>query len=301
MIDKTFFMQEIQRYLKYLRSEKNASPHTITAYSKDLEQFALFLNDNEIALLSSVTSKNIRSWISELHLNGISPKSIHRKVSSVRSFFKFLLKNKIVEANPTIYVVLPKIPKRLPLFVKETEMEHLLDNIETEDSYSNVRNKLIVEMFYGTGMRLSELVELKEKDIYLEEKIVKVLGKGNKERLIPLTNESIRLLKQYNKIKKETFPHIYNGWLFLTNKGEKIYHKLVYRVVNSSLSKVTTLQKKSPHILRHTYATVLLDKGADLNAVKELLGHSSLKATEIYTHNTIEKINKIYKQAHPRA
>ncbi len=301
MIDKTFFMQNIEKFFKYLRSEKNASPHTITAYSKDLEQFFLFLENNQIESIKSVTPKQIRNWISELHTNSMSAKTIHRKISSVRSFYKFLQRKQIVDRNPTLNIVMPKIPKKLPLFVKEKEMEYLLDNIETEENYSSIRNKLIIEIFYGTGMRLSELVNLKENDILINEKLVKVVGKGNKERLIPLTNESIRLLKQYNKIKKETFGLGGNSWLFLTDKGEKIYHKLVYRVVNSSLSKVTTIQKKSPHVLRHTYATTLLNKGADLNAVKELLGHANLNATEIYTHNTIEKISAIYKQAHPRA
>jgi integrase/recombinase XerC len=231
----------------------------------------------------------------------MSPRTIHRKISSVRTFYKYLQRLGILDENPASSVNLPKTPKRLPLFVKEREMEMLLDHTDFGDDYEGVRNKLILELFYDTGMRLSELVELRLRDVDLKEKMVKVKGKRNKERIIPLTNESVLLLKKYYEVKNDTFGTTGAPWLFLTSKGVKIYHKLVYRVVHASLQMVTTMQKRSPHILRHTFATVLLNRGADLNAIKELLGHANLNATQIYAHNTFEKLNAIYKQAHPRA
>lgn len=292
----------INRFLNHLNIEKNVSNHTITAYSKDLEQFVLFLStfNNSIESFSDVSPKVVRQWVVDLHENEMTPRTIHRKISSVRSFYKYLQRQQVLEENPLLYIPLPKTPKKLPLFVRESEMEALLDSFDYDKDYPSIRNKLIIELFYGTGIRLSELVNLKVKDVDLQSKVVKVLGKGNKERIIPLTNESIRLLKEYNIIREKSFT-TKSEWLFLTNKGAKIYDKLVYRVVNTSLSRVTTLKKRSPHILRHTYATVLLNRGADLNAIKELLGHSNLNATQIYTHNSIEEINAIYKQAHPRA
>ncbi|MGQ1946787.1 tyrosine-type recombinase/integrase [Geofilum sp. OHC36d9] len=294
-------MRHIESFLGYLQNEKRSSHHTQVAYQHDLEQFFAFLGGDETALLASVKPKTVRNWIVELHKADMSPRTIHRKISSVRTFFKYLQRLGIIDGNPAASVNLPKTPKRLPLFVKEQEMELLLDHTDFGDDYEGVRNKLILELFYDTGMRLSELVELRHRDVDLTEKMVKVLGKGNKERIIPLTNESVLLFKRYNDVKNDTFGTTVEPWLFLTSKGAKIYHKLVYRVVHSSLQMVTTMQKKSPHILRHTFATVLLNRGADLNAIKELLGHANLNATQVYAHNTFEKLNAIYKQAHPRA
>jgi integrase/recombinase XerC len=271
------------------------------AYTKDLKQFHSFLDMKNITSPVEVKPKIIREWVVFLNKEGIIPRSIHRKISAVRSYFKHLQKLEIIDNNPAQHVNLPKIPKRLPTFVREKEMETLLDRVDFGADFEGVRNKLIFELFYGTGMRLSEMVELKDYDADSTAQLVKVLGKGNKERLIPLTNESMHLLKIYRKIKDETFGKNHSPWLLLTNKGEKIYHKLIYRVVHSSLGMVTTIQKKSPHVLRHTFATVLLNRGADINAIKELLGHANLSATEIYTHNTFETLNAIYKQAHPRA
>jgi integrase/recombinase XerC len=294
-------MHHIESFLEYLKNEKRSSLHTQVAYQHDLEQFFVFLGGDGTVLLASVKPKTVRNWIVELSKSGMSPRTIHRKISSVRAFYKYLQRLGIMDENPAISVNLPKTPKRLPLFVKESEMELLLDHTDFGDDYEGVRNKLILELFYDTGMRLSELVELRHRDVDLTEKMVKVLGKRNKERIIPLTNESVMLFKRYYDVKNDTFGTTAEPWLFLTSKGAKIYHKLVYRVVHSSLEMVTTMQKRSPHILRHTFATVLLNRGADLNAIKELLGHANLNATQVYAHNTFEKLNAIYKQAHPRA
>lgn len=294
-------MFHTEGFFEYLKYEKRCSPHTITAYEGDLKQFFAFIESAGVNSLSEVSSKNIRGWIVQMHKEGISPRSIHRKISSIKTLFKHLHRQGIVDGNPAQLVILPKIPKKLPFFLKEKEMEVLLDHIDFGNDYEGIRNKLMLELFYGTGMRLSEMVELRTTDIDLARKLVKVLGKRNKERLIPLTNESVSLLNTYNIIKEQTFGRGFSPWLLLTNKGDKIYHKLIYRVVHSSLQLVTTMQKKSPHVLRHTFATVLLNRGADLNAIKELLGHCNLNATQIYTHNTFETLNAIYKQAHPRA
>jgi len=294
-------MRHIESFLGYLQNEKRSSHHTQVAYQHDLEQFFAFLGGDETALLASVKPKTVRNWIVELHKAEMSPRTIHRKISSVRAFYKYLQRLGVMDENPAISVNLPKTPKRLPLFVKENEMELLLDHTDFGEDYEGVRNKLILELFYDTGMRLSELVELRHRDVDLTEKMIKVLGKRNKERIIPLTNELVLLFKRYYDVKNATFGTTAEPWLFLTSKGAKIYHKLVYRVVHSSLQMVTTMHKRSPHILRHTFATVLLNRGADLNAIKELLGHANLNATQIYAHNTFEKLNAIYKQAHPRA
>ncbi len=294
-------MPDIERFLQYLKYEKRCSEHTLTAYTGDLGQFRNFLNEIGINDFYKVKPVDVRAWLVKMHDLGLKPRSIHRKISSIKAFYKYLQIMELSDQNPALLVTLPKIPKRLPVFVKEQEMLFLLDNIDFGDDYEGVRNKLIIELFYATGMRLSELVELKLRDVDLKSGLVKVMGKRSKERLIPLTNEAKSLLETYFTIRNETFGNQAPQWLFLTAKGKKIYHKLVYRIVYSSLQKVTTLQKKSPHVLRHTFATQLLNRGADLNAIKELLGHSNLNATEIYTHNTFEKLNAIYKQAHPRA
>ena len=294
-------MYQTEGFLEYLTHEKRYSRHTVVAYEGDLKQFFAYLEMEGVASLPQIRHKTIREWVVQLHNQGIAPRSIHRKVSSVKTFFKHLQRIGVVETNPAQLVVLPKIPKKLPVFLQEKEMEVLLDQVDYGNDFEGVRNKLILELFYGTGMRLSEMVELKHSDLDLGRKLVKVLGKRNKERLIPLTNESVLLLNTYIIVKDQTFGNAYSPWLLLTRGGDKIYHKLIYRVVNTSLKLVTTLQKKSPHVLRHTFATVLLNRGADLNAIKELLGHCNLNATQIYTHNTFEKLNAIYKQAHPRA
>jgi integrase/recombinase XerC len=229
----------------------------------------------------------------------LSPRSVNRKVSTVKSFFKFLMKEQIVENNPAINLPLPKIRKKLPNFVEENNLHHLLDDGFFSDDFKGVRDKLIINLLYGTGIRLAELLQLKDTDINTKEYLIKVLGKRKKERVIPYPKSINNLLGEYVKLRNEQV-ETNSSILLVTEKGKPVYEKLIYRVVRDNLSKVTSLEKRSPHVLRHTYATHLLNKGADLNAVKELLGHSNLAATQVYTHTTFEKLQGIYKQAHPR-
>ncbi len=237
-----------------------------------------------------------------LQLNeGKVPVTIHRKISALKSFFRYLMREQILESNPVEGVVVPKKPKRLPVFVKEKEMDELLDVVPFGNDFNGIRDKFIISLLYATGMRLSEMVNLKLYDIDTGQSLIKVLGKRNKERLIPYYTELKRDIAQYLAAREETFPNAESDILILTSKGKPVYPKLIYRVVNRHLALVSTIKKKSPHVIRHTFATALLNHGADLNAIKELLGHANLSATEIYTHNSFEKLNSIYKQAHPRA
>jgi len=236
-----------------------------------------------------------------LHYNNLKPKSIHRKIAALRSYYKHLLREENISASPVDGVILPKLPKNLPEFVKEKEMDFLLDQVPFSDDYTGVRDHTIIDLFYGTGIRLSELVGLKDFSFDFNGGVVKVLGKRNKERLVPMNRSTIHNVKDYIKVRNETFGDEKFLSFFLTDKGHPIYSKLVYRIVNKYLKMVTTMTKKSPHILRHTYATILLNRGADINAIKELLGHANLNATQVYTHNTFEQLSAIYNQAHPRA
>lgn len=284
------------QFLEYLSFERRVSTHTVTAYKKDVEQFELFLNKElEISKIEQISSLQIRSWIASLMEEGISARSINRKISSVKTYFKFLIREGVIQKNPTHNLVLPKISKRLPVFVEKKSMDVLLDELEFPEGFEGIRDRLILEFFYSTGMRLSELIELKNNWVDEKQLQIKVLGKRNKERIIPITRELAQKIVAYKNQKKLT------DYFFETNKGEKLYGKFVYRVVNTYLSKITTVDKKSPHVLRHTFATHMLNNGADLNSIKELLGHANLSATEVYTHNTFEKLKNIYKQAHPRA
>ncbi|PCJ24932.1 MAG: integrase [Flavobacteriales bacterium] len=290
----------MSNFCNYILHQKRYSPHTVTAYKIDLEQFSQYLlSDFEINSFKEVNSSLIRSWIVHLIEKGISTRSINRKISTLKSFYKHLHKNNEVESNPLLKVVTPKTSKRLPVFVGESEMSNLFSEIEYADNYEGIRDKLILEFFYGTGIRLIELVNLKISSIDNGNSTIKVIGKRKKERIIPfgdkLKNEIYQYLKERKKLSTSETS------LFLTEKGKKIYPKLVYRVVNYYLSMVTTASKKSPHVLRHTFATHMLNKGADLNSIKEILGHANLSATQVYTHNTIEKLKNIHKQAHPKA
>jgi integrase/recombinase XerC len=288
-------------FLSYLKHEKRYSPHTITAYENDLDQFISF--GKELIgdfCVETIDYHLIRQWIVSLMDNGISAKSINRKISTLKTFFKFLMREGVIEKNPTDKVVVPKMGKKLPVFVQEKEMNSLLDGRFFMEDFEGRRDKAVVSLFYGTGMRLSELVGIRFSDLNLHERMVKVNGKGNKERLVPFPLEISGVLNEYIKLRNELFPDSGN-FLFLTGSGEPAYNKLIYRIVKKELSLVTTIEKKSPHILRHSYATHLLNHGADLNAIKELLGHANLAATQIYTHTTFEQLKKVYKQAHPRA
>ena len=294
-------MISIQSFLKYLEFEKRSSQYTLTSYRCDLEQFLSFCEDENIEEISAVKTKFVRNWVVKLVNDGMAPKTVSRKITALKSFFKFQMREGLVEVNPADGVATPKIPKRLPVFVRDSEMDHLLDEIPFANDYEGVRDKLILELFYGSGMRLSELVALTDRAFDLNEGLVRVTGKFKKDRIIPMYKELVQMVRDYLVCRNEEFGMNKADAFFLTAKGAKVYHKLVYRVVNKYLALVTTLHKKSPHVLRHSFATSLLNAGADLNAIKELLGHSNLNATEVYTHNSFEKITDIYNQAHPRS
>jgi integrase/recombinase XerC len=295
-------MNHKESFLQYLQIEKRYSSHTVRSYLNDLDKFSLFLSSQGLPEdPESVTSHDIRAWIVSMLDNNYSTVSVHRKISCLRVFFRFLRKEGYLKYDPLLKVVLPKRKKTLPVFVEEKALDNLLDNINFGEDFSGIRNRTIIEMLYFTGIRRSELIGLRTNDVDLAEGSLKVTGKRNKQRIIPLVKSFILRLEEYIKLRDESFPAEKNGWFFITDKGNKLYDKYVYNTVNGYLAMVTTIEKKSPHILRHTFATHMLNHGADLNSIKELLGHANLSATQIYTHNTFEKLKKIYKQAHPRA
>ena len=243
----------------------------------------------------------IRSWLASLKEEEMSSRSLNRKISSLKSFFRFCLKKGWIDLMPTEQLVLPRVDRRLPGFVEEKDMETLLKQVSFPDNWQGITDRLLITVFYHTGIRLQELVNLKESQWDFGRKLIKVLGKGNKERLIPVNESLCTEAKEYMALKRKTFDHPESTQLLVTSKGTRIYPKYAYRAVKTYLGEVTTAEKKSPHILRHSFATHLANRGADLNSVKELLGHSSLAATQVYTHNTIEKLKDVYKKAHPKA
>ena len=290
----------LEQFIKYLTFEKRYSQHTVIAYKNDIIQFQAHLTSlqTEIQLANH---QNIRSWIVHLMDDNLDAKSINRKISTLRSFYKFLQKEKVITDNPVQKVLGPKTAKKLPVFITDDKLTTLLDSNAFNDDFEGLRDKLILELLFGTGIRLNELLALKTSNVYLIEKTIKVLGKRNKERIIPINLTLTNLLSHYI-VEKNKQDHSNNyEVLIVTNKGAKGYPKLIYRVVQKYLSLITTQEKKSPHILRHSFATSLLNKGADINAIKDLLGHANLAATQIYTHNSIERLKSIYKQAHPKA
>lgn len=289
-----------ETFLKYLSSEKRYSKHTTQAYRKDLDQLKTYLS-NEFELEDPLQAKHIhlRGWVVDLTEQGISPRSINRKVATLKSFYKFLLSREYIELNPADKLKPLKTEKDLPSFVKETEIKALLDRVEFSDDFSGIRDKLLIELFYSTGCRLSELIGLKESDVNFYENTLLVLGKRNKERILPVGDTLIYLIKEYINFKEDVGMN--SKFLMVTDSGKPLYPMFIYRKVKNYLSQVTTLSKKSPHVLRHTFATHLLNKGADLNAVKDLLGHTSLAATQVYTHNSIDKLKATFDQAHPKA
>ena len=286
-----------EKFINYLSSEKRFSVHTITSYSNDINQFFLFLSEEYkiTSELSEVNFQIVRSWIASLLEKGVTPRSVNRKISTLKTYFKFLIREGVIQESPMLKVVAPKSKKRLPLFVEEDQIESLLNGVEFDDGFIGERDKLIIELFYVTGIRLSELINIKISDLNFDNNLVKVLGKRNKERLIPLSSRIVKELQFFIENYK------IDNYLFTNLGGTKVYTKLVYRVVNKYIGKISSINKKSPHILRHTFATHMLNNGADINAIKELLGHANLSATQVYTHNTIEKLKSVYKQAHPRA
>jgi len=291
-----------ESFLKYLQTEKRYSPHTIRSYDNDLNQFILYLSENSIPdNPADITSHHIRAWIVSLMDKGTASVTVHRKISCLRVFFRYLRKEGIIKGDPLEKVVLPKRKKTLPVFVAEEALDKLLDDSDFGGEFCGIRNRTIIEMLYLTGMRRAELIGLRISDVDLRESTVKVTGKRNKQRIIPLTSPFTARLEEYLKARTAFAGETGNDWFFITDKRNKLYGKFVYTLVRNYLSMVTTIEKKSPHILRHTFATHMLNRGADLNVIKEFLGHANLSATQVYTHNTFEKLKKIYKQAHPRA
>ncbi len=289
--------QQINKFLDHLKFEKRYSKHTIRSYSNDLSKFDAYLNDfYDGVKFNSIESIHVRSYMVFLLENKLAKSSVARKISAVKSLFKFFLKQQMVSSSPVNLIETPKLEKRLPSFLKEDEIINLLKVIEFDDTFFGLRDKLLITLFYQTGIRLSEIIGLKNHSIRTEE--IKVLGKRNKERIIPLSNTTLLLIQEYKRIKDIEFPN--SSFFFITDKGNKMYEKFVYRKVNYYLSIVSSKHKKSPHILRHTFATHMLNNGADLNAIKELLGHENLSATQVYTHNTFQKLKSIHEQSHPR-
>jgi integrase/recombinase XerC len=291
---------ELKSFLQYIKFEKRFSPHTVLAYENDLSQFLTYhKNVYDTEEPSSITHSMIRSWIVELMEKEISPRSVNRKLTAVKTFYKFLLRQGKVMTNPMIKIQSPKTSKRLPVFVDEKKMDLLFRTENFGEDFEDIRDRLMLEIFYATGMRLSELIGLNDSSLDIYQCQVKVFGKRNKERIIPFTKKLKELIESYLTSRNKIFSHA--PAFFLTDKGKKLYPKFVYRIVTTRLGSVTTLDKKSPHVLRHTFATHMLNNGADIDSVKELLGHANLSATQVYTHNTIEKLKQVYKQAHPRA
>ena len=296
------FPEAVKPFLKYLLYELNRSEKTIVAYGTDLREFEGYLKKNNVeADFTKVDSNRIRGWvISLMDEGGCSPASVSRKLSSLRSFYRFLLRKGLVEVNPMLKIVGPKKKKPLPSFVREEDMNRLLDEIPFDDGFEGWRDRMILEVFYATGIRLSELIGLNDVDVDISARLIKVKGKRNKQRLIPFGDELMEDLLIYIKVRDEACLKEAEAF-FVRKDGKRMYPMQVYRLVRRNLSKVVALKKRSPHVLRHTFATAMLNGNAELRAVKELLGHENLATTEIYTHTTFEELKKVYEQAHPRA
>lgn len=291
----------IDSFLNYLQFEKNYSQKTINSYRVDLIQLESYAKDyNEELTLINVDTDIIRQWIVNLLSKGYTASSVNRKLSSLRTFYRFLLIKKEISSDPARKVTGPKKKKPLPVFLKETDINKILDETEFKEGFLGVRDRMIIEMFYATGIRLSELIGLNDADINLNDSLIKVTGKRNKQRLIPFGSELKESILKYISIRNETI----TTWpeaFFVKETGKRLYSALVERLVKRQISKVVTLKKRSPHVLRHTFATAMLNNEANLNAIKEILGHASLAATEVYTHTTFEELKNVYKLAHPRA
>lgn len=289
-----------ESFINYLKYEKRSSSHTVTAYNNDCDQFVQFCTESVGEFdIYKIDNKLIRMWIVSLMKEKNSPRSVARKVSSVKAFFRYLMKQGILEKNPAIDLPLPKIRKKLPNFVEESSITHLLNDGFFEADFKGMRDKMVIALLYGTGIRLSELLNIGDSDIDSIQCQIKVTGKRDKQRIIPFPISLRTQITEYKEMREQMFGAGSTKFI-VTDKGAPAYEKFIYRIVTTYLGKVTTLEKKSPHVIRHTYATHLLNKGADLNAIKELLGHANLSATEIYTHTTFEKLHTIYEQAHPR-
>jgi integrase/recombinase XerC len=289
----------LEKFLQYLQYEKVYSSHTVLSYKNDIEQFRSFLlvefSENDLTKAKAV---QLRQWVVELMAKGVNPRSVNRKLSALKSFYKFLLREGIISQMPTKNIIHPKVTKPLPVFFKENEMEAVLSTVIVGDLFENYRDRLIIDLLYESGIRVSELVAIKDTDIDFHKNSLRVIGKRNKERHIPLGKHIMEMIAEY--IQKRNSEIGKTACLFVRKTGEPTYARLIYNVVHDAMSQVSTQTKISPHKLRHTFASALLNNGADLNAVKELLGHGNLAATQVYTHTSFEQLKEIYKQAHPR-
>lgn len=293
------FQSQIEEFSNYIQNERRLSPHTLTAYQTDLRQFQDFLE--ETLILKSFTEgtyNEIRMWIIHLKENEISNRSINRKISTLKSLYKYFITKQKVKVNPMLKIIAPKQSKKLPVYFDQKLLNNLFNSEFFTNDFIGIRDILIMELLYGTGMRLAELINIKQTDIDNLE--IKVLGKGNKERIIPITKNIASFISLYNEKRKKEFTTKNNDFLLLTNKGDKLYEKFVYRIVNHYLGLVTNEKKKSPHTMRHSFATNMLNNGAQLHTIKEILGHANLSATQVYTHNTIERLKDAYKKFHPK-
>lgn len=291
----------LQSYLNYLKFEKRYSEHTLSSYTSDLEQFIAFLAKYDQSDVTAVSHLDVRNWVVEMMEQKLSARTINRKISVLKSLYKFMMQRGIIARTPMTKVQSPKMSKRLPVFVEKTGVERLVHQVEYPDGYEGALHKIIIELLYGTGMRRSELASLKQSDIDPYNLQIKVTGKGNKQRIIPIHPNLSKAVLEYTMLREQSFPTYKGGNLLLSEDGLPIKHHFIYTTVKKYLDLVTTVNKRSPHVLRHTFATHLMNNGADINAVKELLGHSSLAATQVYTHNTIDKLKDVYKRAHPKA
>ena len=292
----------MEAFFDFLRFERRYSPHTVVSYQTDLGQFATFLKaEYELAEPAQATHPLIRAWVVALMQQELDPRTVNRKIACLRSYYKFLLRAGQVEMNPMLRIKAPKMAKKLPEFVPEEALNGLLNSFQFEDSYAGQRDQALLELLYGTGIRLSELIGIHADDVSLPGRTVRVTGKGNKQRIVPLNPSLLLVLERYQARRAHEFGPI-DGPLLLTDKGEPLYEKLVYRTVKHYLSQITTsAAQQHPHALRHAFATHLLGKGADLNSIKELLGHASLAATQVYTHLSVDRLKSVFEQAHPRA
>lgn len=296
----------VSYFLQHIQFEKRLSHHTVTAYESDMKQFSLFLEfQYELKEPEKADSQMIRSWIAGMAEEKMDNRSINRKIATLRSYYNFLLRRKTIAADPMLKVKALKTDRSLPKFVEEKPMQTMLDDVEFSNDFTGLRDKLVLELLYGTGMRLAELIGLKIGDINFYNNNLTVLGKRNKHRVIPINRTLVEAINIYLKCREEVLienpENKDNHYLILTDNGTQAYPMFIQRLVKRYLSLVTSLEQRSPHILRHTFATHLLNRGADLNAIKDLLGHTSLAATQVYTHNTIEKLKKVFQQAHPKA
>lgn len=292
----------IEPFISYLKFEKRYSRHTVTAYSTDLRAFSDYIMPvyGDVPL-GEISYLYIRSWLADLMEQGLTARSVNRKISTLKSFFKYHIKMGAIGENPMFRIVAPKASKRLPSFINEQDMKVLNETLtQSAEDWKSLNAKMLIQLFYGTGMRLSELIQLKEGQVDTPREQIKVLGKGNKERVLPLDPMLIASIQEYNALKRKQFADL-PGELLVTEKGKKLYPKYAYLLVKKYLSSVATLDKKSPHVLRHSFATHLMNNGAEIKAVKDLLGHASLAATQVYTHNSIEKLKEVYRKAHPKA